>query len=159
MMNWKTWLNQWEMDSLKINLKFLEMEFIPKTADRDAAWELYVEMITRVTTQTLLPREGDEAAALKSIHSLFGLTRNTIKKHGRECIEFTKIAVVILNQIVRPFTSKWHGILLEGSLDSEETKKQFRQELAPVQKDLRTYARMLSDIAGVEDLTKLEANR
>jgi hypothetical protein len=91
------------------------MNWQPKDQDRKAAWELYVELITRIATQRLDPEEGDEAAALKSIHELFPLTRETIRRNGRYCINFTRIAVVVLNQKVRPFTARWHPRMLAGS--------------------------------------------
>jgi hypothetical protein len=101
------------MTSLKITLPFLEADWEPKQPDRDAAWELYIELLTRITTQALPRKHGDEKTALNSVHSLFPLTRDTIKRHGRGCIEFTKIAIVVLNQVVRPFTAKWHELSLE----------------------------------------------
>ena len=155
-MKWRKWLENWDMTSLKINLKFLEMEWTPQEADRDAAWELYIEMLTRVSTQYLKPEHGDELTALQSIYRIFALTRDIIKSHGRDCIEFTKIAVVVLNQIIRPFTAKWHRASLAGSFENEETRKQFRNELNNLQLILRKYTKMLADMAGVEDLTELE---
>jgi len=145
------------MTSLKINLRFLEMQFKPQEADREAAWELYIELLTRVSTQYLEPEHGDESTALESVHSLFDLTRNIIKKHGRDCAEFTKIAVVVLNQLVRPFTTKWHKESLRGSFSNASKCKKFRIELNELQKQLRIYTRMLADMASVEDLTSLEA--
>jgi len=156
-MKWDKWLDNWDMKSLKINLKFLEMEWSPQEADKNAAWQLYIELLTRITTQYLEPERGDESTALESIHKLFDLTRNIIKSHGRECIEFTKIAIVVLNQIVRPFTAKWHREMLAGCFDDEEKCTLFRDELALLQKELRKYTKMLADIATVEDLTELEA--
>ncbi|MBP5788884.1 MAG: hypothetical protein J6W29_01440, partial [Neisseriaceae bacterium] len=70
-MNWKQWLEKWGMTSLKINAPYLEMEFKPQDNDRNAAWELYVEMLTRISTQPLKDEHGDEQTALNSIHSLF----------------------------------------------------------------------------------------
>jgi len=66
------------------------------------------------------------------------------------------IAVPVLNQIVRPFTAKWHRESLAGAFDHEDKRREFRQELAIVQEELRNYNRMLAVIAGVEDLTDLE---
>ena len=83
-MDWKSWLNKWNMSSLKINAKFLEMEWTPKDADRDAAWELYIELLTRITTQELPDDSGDEKSALDSIHKIFGLTRRIIKKNNMQ---------------------------------------------------------------------------
>ena len=155
-MNWRRWLENWDMTSLKISAPFLEMEWNPAETDKDAAWELYIELLTRITTQPLSEEDGDEETALHSIYSLFNLTRSIIKSHGRECKEFTKIAIVVLNQIIRPFTAKWHKALLAGQFRNPETCKEFRSKLIVLQEKLRTYTRMLSDMAGVEDLTGLE---
>jgi len=155
-MKWNKWLENWDMTNLKINLQFLEMEWAPQEADKNAAWELYIEMLTRVSTQYLDPKDGDEATALQSIHKLFDLTRNIIKKHGRECIEFTKIAIIVLNQIIRPFTAKWHKESIAGCFNDSAKCTAFRQELKHLQSNLRKYAKMLADMASVEDLTEIE---
>ena len=154
-MQLKKLLENWNLTSLKIKTPFLEVNWEPRDEDRDAAWELYVELVTRVTTQRLAPQEGDEAAALDSIYQLFPLTRETIKRNGRNCINFTRIAVVMLNQKVRPFTAKWHRRMMDGSLNSTENK-QFRAELRDLQIELRNYTGLLSELAAVEDLTDLE---
>ncbi|MHA1376673.1 MAG: hypothetical protein ACTSR7_20520 [Promethearchaeota archaeon] len=155
-MKWKEWLEKWSMTSLKIKAPFLEADWEPKDTDRDAAWELYIELLTRITTQPLPSEHGDEASALESVHNLFGLSREVIKRHGRLCIEFTKIAIVILNQKIRPFTAKWHKLMLAGGFDDKKQRKQFRNELSELQNILRIYSKMLADMAGVEDLTELE---
>ncbi len=150
------WLENWDMTSLKINLKFLEMEWEPSTEDQDAAWELYVEMLTRIATQNLQPDHGDEKTALESIHELFGLTRDILRSYGRSCVTFSKIAVVVLNQVIRPFTARWHRESLTRAFESEAKCVEFRDELTSLQTELRKYTRALADIAGVEDLTELE---
>jgi len=155
-MKWRKWLENWDMTSLKISAPFLEMEWNPAEPDKNAAWALYIELLTRITTQPLAENHGDEETALDSVHSLFDLTRAIIKLHGRECIEFTKIAIVVLNQTIRPFTAKWHKISIESGFKSKATCREFRRELTTLQKTLRTYTRMLSEMAGVEDLTALD---
>jgi len=155
-MKWSEWLENWSMTSLKVKTPFLEMDWEPKDEDKDAAWELYIELLTRITTQQLPPKHGDEATVLESVHKLFGLSREIIKRRGRLCIEFTKIAVLILNQKIRPFTAKWHKLMLADAFNDLEQCKVFRAELSDLQETLRIYTRMLSDMAGVEDLTQLE---
>ena len=155
-MKWKEWLENWSMTSLKIKTPFLDMDWNPKDADRDAAWELYTELLTRITTQELQIEHGDEQTALESVFKIFGLTREIIKHHGRDCIEFTKIAVVVLNQIIRPFTAKWHRLSVSKAFENEKHCEEFREELSKLQATLRIYTKMLSDMAGVEDLTELE---
>ncbi len=155
-MKLREWLDEWSMTSLRINVHFLEMEWAPNDYDKNAAWDLYIELLTRIATQYLDPEHGDEQAALDSIHSLFGLTREIIKRQGRYCIEFTKIAVVILNQVIRPFTAKWHKLSVQGAFENPEQCKSFRQDLYDLQSELRKYTGMLADMAKVEDLTRLE---
>jgi hypothetical protein len=155
-LKWGKWLEKWEMTSLRINAYFLEMEWNPSDPDKKAAWELYIELLTRITTQPLSENEGDEKTALESIYSLFPATRSIIKNNGRDCIEFTKIAVVVLNQKIRPFTARWHKISVERGITDPELRKQFRSDLMRLQEVLCTYTAMLADMAGVEDLTKLE---
>jgi hypothetical protein len=154
-MKWKDWLAKWSMNSVKFNAGFAEIEFSPKDPDRDAAWELYIELLTRISTQHLQPDHGDEQSALESIHSLFAITRQTLKNHGRRCGEFAKLAIAVLNQVVRPFTAKWHRAALAGAFQQPPLCQEFREELAALQQQLRRYTRMLADMAGVEDLTEL----
>ena len=156
-MKWRKWLENWDMTYLKINVKFLEMEWQPQNADKDAAWEMYIELLTRITTQPLPDEQGDEQAALDSIYSLFPATREIIRRHGRDCKEFTKIAVVVLNQVVRPFTARWHGRSLANAFGDSTQRAQFRGELSDLRDSLKRYSHMLADMAGVEDLTDLEA--
>ena len=155
-MNLSDMLEKWGMKSLKITHPILQMEWTPKIADKDAAWALYIELLTRITTQPLPAEHGDERTALDSVYSLFGITREVIKEQGPDCINFAKIAIVVLNQVIRPFTAKWHRKSLAGDLERESDRVAFREELASLQVELRKYARMLADIAGVEDLTDLE---
>jgi hypothetical protein len=155
-MKWRKWLENWDMTSLKIKAPFLEMEWQPQDEDKTAAWELYIELLTRITTQPLDVEHGDEITALESVYSLFPITRQVLKNNTRHCIEFTKLAIVVLNQIVRPFTAKWHRLSQQGVFGDPEKRTEFRKELSGVQLKLKKYAKMLADMAGVEDLTSLE---
>lgn len=155
-MKLRKWFENWDMTKLQIKAGFLEMEWQPQEKDREAAWELYVEMLTRVSTQPLLAAYGDEKSALDSVHELFPISREILRRNGRECIQFTKIAVIVLNQVVRPFTAKWHPLLLAGALSDPGRRLEFRDELAALQRDLRNYSGLLAQIAEVEDLAALE---
>ena len=155
-MKWRKWLEHWDMTSLRITTPFLEMEWQPQEADKQAAWALYIELLTRASTQALPDTHGDEKTALNSIYSLFQITRDIVKENGRECVEFTKIAIIVLNQVIRPFTAKWHTLSIKPGFDDEITRREFRIELEGLQKILRNYTKALADMAGVEDLTTLE---
>lgn len=158
-MKWKDFLDTWGMTSLRLKAGFLETEWKPTDPDKDAAWDLYVELLTRITTQPLPHQHGIEKTALESIHSLFPTTRAILKARGRQCVEFTKLAIVVLNQIVRPFTAKWHRISVEDGFSTPDIRAQFRRELTELQRQLVIYAKALADIAEVEDLTELNDMR
>lgn len=67
----KSRLERVGLESVQLNTKFLKATWKLGDSDRDAAWELYVEMLTRITTQPLLPEHGDEKTALDNTERLF----------------------------------------------------------------------------------------
>ena len=152
----RDFLEKWGLSGLKIKLGFLEGEFGPRDPDRAAAWELYIELLTRVTTQYLAPDHGDEKTALDSVYAVFPLTREILRRQGSGCGEFAKLAIPVLNQIIRPFTAKWHRLALAGAFQDPLQRTTFRTELASLQARLRDYTRALAAMADVEDLTALE---
>lgn len=152
----RDFLAKWGLSGLKIKLGFLEGEFAPSDPDRAAAWDLYIELLTRVTTQRLLPEHGDEKAALDSVYAIFPLTRAILRDHGSGCGEFAKLAIPVLNQVIRPFTTKWHRLSLGGAFADPSQCDHFRDELSALQPYLRAYTTALADMASVEDLTELE---
>lgn len=152
----RTLLRKHGLEKVRIGPSYLQAEISLTDVNRRAAWELYVEMLTRIVTQPLPTQHGDDKTALDSIYSLFPTTRGILRRCGPETADFTKIAVPVLNQVVRPFTAKWHKLYLEGGFDDDSTRSEFRNELANLQISLRNYNRVLAEMAGVEDLTDLE---
>lgn len=147
---------KFHLEKVKLNLAAVKLEMSFEDADKDAAWELYIEILTRIVTQPLPHESGDDKTALDSAYSLFPVTREILRRRGRSTMKFSMIAIPVLNQIVRPFTTKWHRESLDGAFDDDGKCREFRQELAALQDELRNYNRMLAEIAGVEDLTDLE---
>ncbi len=143
----------WDMTGLKLNLGFLQTEWEPQVKDSEAAWEMYVELLTRIATQPLSDDSGMEASALTSVYSLFGITRGILREYGKDSIGFAKIAIIILNQVVRPFTARWHKLSEEGAFQNPEQCSLFRTELEALQVNLRNYMGMLAEIAGVEEIS------
>ena len=123
--------------------------------NKDAAWAMYVQMLTRISTQPLPYEDGDEQTALDSVYSLFATTRDILTEYGQEAPEFSKLAVLILNQKVRPFTAKWHVPSLEGAFDDPDKCKEFRQDLEERRVILCGYMAALAALAGVEDITDI----
>lgn len=146
---------KWHLEKINLHMAFADVEFSPTNDDKTAAWDMYVELITRITTQPLAPDTGDEETALNSIYSLFDTTRNILKEKGRQATAFTKIAVVVLNQVVRPFTAKWHRKKLKGAFNNPNECDNFREELSDIQIKLIDYSHLLAELAMVEDMTLL----
>ncbi len=155
-MDLMTFFKDFHLDKVKIGPNWANAEISFKQNDRDAAWEMYVEMLTRIVTQPMPSETGDEKTALDSVYALFGITREILRRHGRDTVNFSKVAIPVLNQIVRPFTAKWHKESIAGAFACETKRLEFREELENLQCELRNYNSLLAKIAEVEDLTNLE---
>ena len=149
---------QFNLTKVRLNVAGVGVEVEFNQDDQAAAWELYVEMLTRIVTQPLPADIGDEQTALDSVFSLFATTREILHRRGRNAIQFSKVAIPVLNQVVRPFTAKWHRESLAGAFGDPVRCRQFRAELEELQEELRNYNRLLASIAVVEDLTDLEVH-
>ena len=152
-MKWRDLLGEWGVSKLQLKLGFVEAEFVAQDVDRNAAWELYVELATRVSTQPLPAAQGSEKQALNSIYSLFPTTREILKHHGPSAQNFARVAIAVLNVVLRPFLTRWHVEFERTNTLDEATCKQFRLELAAMGADLMEYAHVLARIADVEQLT------
>lgn len=144
----------------------------PDDAERRAAWELYVELITRVTVVDMRPEDGLLRDALSSIYTLFGSTREVLRRYGPDVaprrgpghLSFGALSVAVLNGAVRPFLASWHPALAshEASLPagadpvaherSWERADDLRRDLAAVRRSLSELALLLAEVAGVEHL-------
>ena len=145
-----------------------QLEFEPDEAQQRAAWELYVELSTRIAVQPLGPEAGLIREALSSLYSIFGATREILREAGPAVAagpnSFGPIAIEVLNKGIRPFTAKWHPLLLTheetrpkevSARDHERTWEkaaECRQELAKLQEQMLIYAEALAKIAGVSKL-------
>lgn len=142
-----------------------QLEFEPDEVQQRAAWELYVELTTRIAVQPLGPDEGLMREALSSLYSIFGVTREILRQAGPSVAQgpnsFGPVAIEVLNKGLRPFLAKWHPLLLahEQKRQSEVSARdherswdkvsEFRKELAKVQEQMMIYAEALGKIAGV----------
>ena len=147
---------KFHLGKIRLGPRYANVEITFEDADKDAAWELYIELLTRIATQPLPADSGSEKAALDSIYQLFSITRTILRTKGRNTIQFSKVAIPVLNQILRPFAAKWHKECIAHEFKDQQKCELFRTELGELQNDILSYAKMLATIAGVEDLTNLE---
>ena len=87
-MNLHDMFARFQLEKITLNAGIAKAEISFKSSDNDAAWELYVEMLTRIITQRLPSESGDEQSALDSVYTLFSTTREILCRHGRNAIEF-----------------------------------------------------------------------
>ncbi|GAB2863002.1 hypothetical protein GCM10027277_34550 [Pseudoduganella ginsengisoli] len=151
-MKWRDMLGEWGLSKLQLKLGFIEGEFLAQDNDRLAAWELYIELVTRVSLQRLPDEEGSEKQALQSIYMLFPTTREILKRHGPSAQRFARVAIATLNVILRPFLTRWHTEFDHCSHLEKNKSVQFRSELASLQDDLTEYGKLLARISDIEDL-------
>jgi hypothetical protein len=166
--------------SAKIGLPFgigeLSGDWEPDESERDAAWEMYVELITRVSVAELAADEGLLEEALASFYALFAITRDILRRHGptvarpkNGTVSFGHLAVAILNQALRPLLATWHPLLddhlatrpagvsrveWERSWDRHDD---LRAAIGEVRATLAAYAGLLGEVCEARSLLKLTA--
>lgn len=144
----------------------------PKDDERKAAWEMYVELITRVSVADLADDEGLLREALTSLYSLFGTTREILRKYGPDVarpakgsdVSFGRLSVGLLNGCLRPLLSAWHPRLSDyenrrppevSPVDWERRwteAPKLREELAEVRSVATRYAEILGEVCDAPDL-------
>jgi hypothetical protein len=147
---WRDLLEKWGLTELRVKPPFLEAKFEPNDPSRAVAWALYVELLTRVATQPLESDAGDDSTALASIASLFPTTREILRAGGPKSVDAAYVAISFLNQVLRPFTTKWHPESLKGKFADPVTRRNFRKELGRVRKLLLSYTDLMGDLSGIQ---------
>nr|BFD94128.1 hypothetical protein KitaXyl93_54880 [Kitasatospora sp. Xyl93] len=159
---------------VKLNLHVLEISgtWEPNDAERRAAWELYIELVTRVAVVPLREDEGLLREALNSLYSVFGTTREVLRRHGPDVAQpkrdgqynFGYLAVAMLNYGLRPLLAHWHPLLQDwenrrptGQSPREHEQAwpqadELRAALRDTRQILTAYAHLLATACGVPNL-------
>lgn len=152
-----------------LDLRFLKIAgtWDPTDYERQAAWELYVELATRVGVVPL--SEGLSREALASLYSIFSSTRDILRKNGPEIgqsrrldgLSFGYLAIGMLNGILRPLLSRWHPALADwesrrtDSVSQMEHERawsrdlELRADLERTGVELRIFLDVLADVCAV----------
>lgn len=152
------------MDEVSYRMSTLIHEGITESqrmerANKAAAWDLYVELMTRIYGKNLELQTGREISAITMIYILSTEFRDVLKRHGRACAPSAKIVFTLLNKHLHPFAVKWQRKLDEGYLMPEVKKgrdafndaatkrnENFLNEWAELQAALKPYIRQLAEI-------------
>ena len=161
---------------VSLNLPFglggVEQTWEPNDDERRAAWELYVELVTRIASVPLEPGTGLQREALTSLYSLFPTTRDILRRYGPAVAQpkgdgqasFGLLAVTILNNALRPLLSVWHPRLqdYEDQRPATTTRVEWemswsevsslRQAIDEVRTTINQYADLLAEVAEVPNL-------
>lgn len=164
-------------DSVKVSLGLpylgeIEGSWQLTDVQRNAAWEMYIELVTRVPVAEFRPGDGLLRETLTSLHSLFETTRTILRRYGPdvarpkddEGLSFGYIAVAVLNAGIRPVLATWHPLLLDyegrrpAAIPAPEHERSWDRavELQGALTDARhvlvAYAKLLEQVAGVPSL-------
>jgi len=158
------------LTEVQVSFVGVQGTWVADRSQQQAAWEMYVELVTRIAVQPL--KDGLLREALSSLHSLFDETRSILKRHGSGVavpigtgqVSFGRLAVGVLNEVLRPVLSHWHSQLQshESSRPPERSQAEherlwdrhdeLRGALDEVRRKLGDYADLLAAAAGVERL-------
>ncbi|WP_217207561.1 toll/interleukin-1 receptor domain-containing protein [Streptomyces sp. AC550_RSS872] len=142
----------------------------PSESERMAAYDIQVELVTRIGVQELAPGTGSLREALTSLKSLIDFTRATLHTYsvnlergsasGAPTVQH--LAYVLINETIRPFTGTWHPLLSAyesrcpadvAPLDHEAAWPQaeaMRAELSALREPLTRIVAGLGDISGAD---------
>lgn len=169
---------QLESVQVSLNLPYIGSvsgTWSPDEEERKAAWELYVELATRITAVKLRSGEGLLREALSSLYTVFESTRGILRSYGPSVaratnetdegdLSFGYLAVAVLNTVIRPVLAKWHPILEDyeskrpekiSRLEHEgrwECNQELRDVLEKTRETLLQYAETLAEVAEVRSL-------
>jgi len=132
--------------------------------ERAAAFDLQVELVTRVGVQPLAEGAGSLREALASLHTLFTAARDALHRVADEAtvpVLLPSIAAALLNVHLRPFLTRWHTALQQHEAARPPTVSvieheqrwpesgQLRAELQDLQAPLTAAAEDLATLCGV----------
>lgn len=141
----------------------------PDEEEQNAAWELYIELMTRISVAELSPNEGLLRESLSSLYGIFTTTRQILRIHGPTVarpkkgsdLSFGYLAINVLNFVLRPVLAKWHPLLLDYEHRREESTSalqheaawehaaELRQALSQTRVILLEYTKLLAQISRV----------
>jgi hypothetical protein len=156
-MKWCYWIEKREMSSLSRNMGFPQMDWKPKDPDGLEAWQLIIELVTRVAPQDITPEAGDEKTAWEGVHRLLTLTRENPQRGTPATVNLPSLPSWCS---IRLFAHAWPSgtaFPWKAGLQRRARGREFRADLAVLRGQPRQYSHRPAHGAGVEDLANLES--
>ncbi len=157
-----------KLKKVTVKLPWFTGEWEADETEQRAAWQLYVELMTRVTLHGRVPdRPGRLKPMFDSLYSLFPTTREVLRTAGPSVVHgpasLGPIALDLLNKCLRPFLDEFHGAfeayMAKKPLNAPseqydaawpERNKCYKR-LQDLRKPLEAYSSMLAEAAGVRE--------
>lgn len=132
--------------------------------ERAAAYDLQVELVTRIGVEPLLPEQGGLREALTSLHSLIATSRDVLHRVAGETARPLRLPAIATGLIraLRPFLATWHPALQEHEAmrpegtspiaheRSWECAAEMRTALGELRVPLSAVARDLAQLSGID---------
>ena len=143
----------------------LEGVWTPNDAERAGAWDLLVELVTRVSIVPLHPDSGFMSEALSSLHALFDAGRSALQRHGpavaqqrRGELSLATIVAYLLNRVLRPVLADWHPIVEQhekaGGPEWDVLSASLREILGALQGLIAEYAKELAHACDADEFVR-----
>jgi hypothetical protein len=147
--------------------QFSELQFAVTKDSQHVAWQLFVEAVTRISSQPLGGDVGLLREAMTSLYGIFAITREILKqtqpsRQTNKDPTVEHLAIAMLNVELRPFLSRWHPSLRAWEAahpDQGEVawpdNTECRASLAATQKRLVEYVLGFGKLAGVPNTRQI----
>ncbi|MEU7923205.1 hypothetical protein [Micromonospora zamorensis] len=147
--------------------QFSDLHFAVTADNKQVAWRLFVETVTRVSVQPLMEGTGLIREAMNSLYALFATTREILtqtqpSRRAGKTPTVEHLAIAMLNNEIRPFLSRWHPQLLHWAQENKSLPEsawpdaaECRSELTAMQERLSRYAIGFGELAGLPEATEV----
>lgn len=153
------------LEKVSISAGPIKADFKPTNEERDAAWQVLIDLGTSIATQPFLDKTGHIRDVLSSLHRSFKATQATLRDLRPSTFDgdmhFASVCMALLTKSLGPFLAKWHEPLAAyeanrpknvSELQHEHAwpeRTQFLQQLDDLQATMRAFTTLLSQLAGI----------
>ena len=124
---------------------------------KDAAWQLYVELLSVYMDRPKGVGECMPTIVLLQLEGLFRVRTEVFRNAGGKSIRTFQKFLPFIEDEIRPFVHKWQTEVADGSFRTEHLMEVkgpiFYVEMEPLYEKIKEMCGALARIAQVEDLT------
>ena len=126
--------------------------------DRDAAWQLYIELMSRHVDRAKKVEECNPFTVMDSFEGLFQARTEIFREAGSKSVKTLNKIMPFLNETIRPFVQKWRLESKDGAFNGEYMmsvrRPEFYREAEVLYEEIQTMCDTMARIAGVQNLAE-----